>query len=225
MTASPQGPPEGTTAMTAPALDLYDIACLAGGPDRVVDTALVALVGSGRLRVHSPGQLATTDLVRRHPVEAAVLDAVGPTGHRSVDTIRWRVHDDDRLLEVGHRLQQAGLLGRTGAVVVLLHGHRRALAPTRAGRRVLGELKARAMAGGQYELVRVALEGPQQPGNRLRAEIFERPPTTVPPPRPGHRSRGVDHSDPHLAAYRTGGSAAAAGAYLSRSHWNASGAP
>jgi hypothetical protein len=189
--------------MTAPVLDLYDIAGLAGGPDRVVDTALVALVEAGRIGVHSPGQLATTDLVRRHPVEAAVLDAVGPTGHRSVDTIRWRVHDDDRLLEVCHRLQRAGLLGRTGAVVVLLHGHRRALAPTRAGRRILRELRDRAAAGGQTELVRVALEGPHQPGNRLRTEIFERPETTLPPPRPGHRSRGVDHSDPHLAAYRT----------------------
>ena len=212
--------------MTAPVLDLYDIAYLAGGPDRVVDTALVALVEAGRIRVHSPGQLATTDLVRRHPVEAAVLDAVGPTGHRSVDTIRWRLHDDERLLQVGHRLQRAGLVGRTGAVVVLLHGHRRALAPTHAGRRVLGELRSRAAVSGQTELVRVALEGPQQLGNRLRTEIFERPMTTLPPPRPGHRSRGVDHSDPHLAAYRTGGSAAAAGAYLARaSHGNASGAP
>jgi hypothetical protein len=212
--------------MTAPVLDLYDIAYLAGGPDRVVDTALVALVEAGRIRVHSPGQLATTDLVRRHPVEAAVLDAVGPTGHRSVDTIRWRMHDDERLLQVGHGLRQAGLVGRTGAVVVLLHGHRRALAPTHAGRRVLGELRSRAAVSGQTELVRVALEGPQQLGNRLRTEIFERPMTTLPPPRPGHRSRGVDHSDPHLAAYRTGGSAAAAGAYLARaSHGNASGAP
>jgi hypothetical protein len=201
--------------MTAPVLDVYDIACLAGGPDRVVDTAVVALVEAGRIRVHSPGQLATVDLVRRHPVEAAILDAVGPTGHRSVDTIRWRLHDDDRLLEVCHRLRRAGLLGRTGAVVVLLHGERRALAPTHAGRRVLRELRDRAVAGGQTELVRVALDGPQQLGNRLRAEIFERPSTTLPPPRPGHRSRGVDHSDPHLAAYRTPrGGTTDAGAFI-----------
>jgi hypothetical protein len=204
--------------MTAPVLDLYDIAYLAGGPDRVVDTALVALVEAGRIRVHSPGQLATTDLVRRHPVEAAVLDAVGPTGHRSVDTIRWRLHDDERLLQVGHRLRRAGLVGRTGAVVVLLHGHRRALAPTHAGRRVLGELRSRAVASGQTELVRVALDGPQELGNRLRSEIFHRPATTVPPPVPGHRSRGVDHSDPHLAPYRTGGSAAASGAFGTVKH-------
>ena len=101
--------------MTAPELDVYDIACLAGGPNRVVDTALVALVRGGRLRVHSPGQLATADLSRRHPVEAAVLDAVGPTGHRSVDTICWRLVEDDRLLDIGRRLHKAGLLGRLSA--------------------------------------------------------------------------------------------------------------
>jgi hypothetical protein len=202
--------------MTAPVLDLYDIAHLAGGPDRVVDTALVALVEGGRIRVHFPGQLATTDLVRRHPVEAAVLDAVGPTGHRSVDTIRWRLHDDERLLHVGDRLRRAGLVGRTGAVVVLLHGHRRALAPTHAGRRVLAELRSRAVASGQTELVRVALDGPQELGNRLRSEIFDRPATTLPPPVPGHRSRGIDHSDPRLAAYRPGGSATAAGPFIDR---------
>src|SRR5829696_7391544 len=110
--------------MTAPALDVYDIAFLTGGANRAVETAIVALVEAGRLRVHSPGQLATADLTRRHPVEAAVLDAVGPTGHRSVDTILWRLLDDDRLLEVGHRLRRKGLVGRTGAVVPL-HGHRR----------------------------------------------------------------------------------------------------
>ena len=203
-----------TGRSTSPQPDVYDIACLAGGPDRVVDTAVVALVEAGRIRVHSPGQLATVDLARRHPVEAAVLDAVGPTGHRSVDTIRWRLHDDDRLLEVCRRLRRAGLLGRAGAAVVLLHGHRRTLAPTRAGRRVLREVHSRAADSGRSELMRVALRGRQQLGDRLRAEIFERPTTTLPPARPGRRSRGVDHSDPHLVAYRTGGSAAAAGAFL-----------
>ena len=54
-------------------LDLYDIAYLAGGPERVVDTALVALVESGRVRVHAPGELAAAVPDRRHPVEAACL--------------------------------------------------------------------------------------------------------------------------------------------------------
>jgi len=43
------------TMSRSPDLDVYDIACLAGGAERVVDTALVALVESGRVRVHAPG--------------------------------------------------------------------------------------------------------------------------------------------------------------------------
>src|SRR3954447_10034350 len=104
------------------ALHVYDIAFLAGGITRVVDTAVVALLRSGRLRLHSPGSFATAELSRRDAVEAAVLDAVGPTGHRSVDTIRWRLLDDDRLLDVGRRLRAAGLVARTDSVARHVRG-------------------------------------------------------------------------------------------------------
>jgi hypothetical protein len=216
-----QGPPSSTphegqivmTASGASDLDVYDIAFLAGGPARVVETAVVAMLRTGRLRLHSPGQLATADLSRRHPVEAAVLDAVGPTGHRSVDTIRWRVVDDDRLLEVGRRLRSAGLVGRAAGVLGVLHGDHRALAPTRAGRGALRVLRTRA-ASGDAEVMRVALDGQEgMSDQRLRHEIFECPRTTLEAAGPGRRSRGIDHSDPQLAAYRTGGSAAAGGGY------------
>jgi hypothetical protein len=195
------------------ALDLYDIAFLAGGPARVVDTAVVGLVRSGRLRLRSPGYLATAELTRRHPVEAAVLDAVGPMGHRSVDTIRWRAIEDDRLLDVGRRLRGAGLLGRLGGLVRFVHGDRPALAPTHSGRLALRAF-ARLPHGEDPEAVRVALGGPEcMADQRRRRDIFEPPTTALVPPRPGHRSRGVDHSDPQLAAYRTGGTAATAGVF------------
>jgi hypothetical protein len=192
--------------MTAPALDVYDIAFLAGGPNRAVETAIVALMRGGRLRVHSPGQLATTDLSRRHPVEAAVMDAVGPTGHRSIDTICWRLVEDDRLLDIGRRLHKAGLLGRLGGALSVLHHDRRALAPTRAGRRALHEASARPTFA-DPEVVRVALGGREaMTETKLRADIFERPATTLGLGKPGHRSRhDIDHSDPKLAAYRTHG--------------------
>jgi hypothetical protein len=191
-------------------LDVYDVAFLAGGLDRVVDTAVVALVRAGRVRVHSPGHLATADLARRHPVEAAVLDAVGPTGHRSVDTIRWRVLDDDRLLDVGRRLQRAGLLSRR--LLRFSHGDH-VPAPTREGRRALRAVREEP-GGGDAEVRRVALDGREAMSDaRLRAEIFEPPTTSLTPPRAGHRSHDVDHSDPKLAAYRRGGSASAAGVY------------
>ena len=200
--------------MTAPELDVYELAFLAGGPNRAVETAIVALVRAGRLRVHSPGQLATADLSRRHPVEGAVLDAVGPIGHRSIDTICWRLVEDDRLLDIGRRLHKAGLLGRLGAAVSVLHHDRRALAPTRAGHRILRELGDQP-ALGDAEAVRIALGGREAMTDpRLRAAIFERPVTTLGPNAPRRGRHDIDHSDPRLAAFRaraTGNSGAPTG--------------
>jgi hypothetical protein len=194
-------------------LDIYDFAFLAGGHTRTVETAIVALVLEGRLRVHAPGQLASVELSRRNPVEAAVIDACPPIGHRSVDTICWRLLDDDRVLDIGRRLHQDGLLGRMSAAVSVLHGVHRGLAPTRAGHRVLHDA-ANQPPPGHPEAIRVALGGREAMIDaRLRAAIFELPITTLGPPG-GRRTHGIDHSDPRLAAYRTGGTAASAGAFL-----------
>jgi hypothetical protein len=200
------------TSASPPSLDVYDVAFLAGGSGRLVDTAVVGLVLTGRLRVHSTGQLATVDLTRRHPVEAAVLDAVGPTGHRSVDTICWRLRDDDRLAAVGVRLRSQGLLGRPGVPHRRAEDHRSSHL-TRLGHRTLSAWVEKPR---DTEELRVALGGRGAMADHLlRAEIFEPPCTSLTPPGPHGRSRDVDHSDPHLAAYRTGGTAAAAGVYLS----------
>ena len=106
-----------------------------------------------------------------------------------------------------------GLLGRAGGVVRLLHGDRPALGATHAGRRVLHALREQPGTG-DPEAFRVALSGPAgMSDQRLRAEIFDPPSTALAPPRSGRRSRAIDHSDPLLAAYRTGGTAASAGAF------------
>lgn len=209
------------TAAAAPsALDVYDIAFLAGGPDRVVETALVVLVESGRVRVHAPGELAAVSMTRRHPVEAAVLDAVGDRGHRSVDTITWRLAGDERLTGLADPLMAAGLLRRR-----LRPGHP-AWTPTHAGHQTLVGLAARspahrALDGGSG--LAVALHGRAGMTDRRRcSEIFERSLTTLGPPGRRH-SHDIDHSDPRLAAYRTGGTAASAGAYLGVT--NGGGAP
>ena len=102
-----------------PDLDVYDIAFLAGGAERVVDAALVALVESGHVRVYAPGELVVVEPSRTHPVEAAVMDAVGAEGHRSIDTIRSRLADDARIGALGRSLCSAGLLRRR-----LRFGHR-----------------------------------------------------------------------------------------------------
>src|SRR3982750_4043667 len=51
-------------------LDVYEVAFLAGGPDRVVDTALVALVETGRVRVQRAGELSVVDDRPGPPAEA-----------------------------------------------------------------------------------------------------------------------------------------------------------
>lgn len=186
-------------------LDLYDVAFLPGGPDRVIDTALVAPVESGRVRVHAPGELAVVHPGRQHPVEAALMDAVGTQGHRSVDTIRWRLAGDDRLRERERTLAAAGLLRRRPTLV------RRAAAAGRAttssGRRALLEARRAApmpaLDGGAA--MTVALDGREAlPDTALRQAIFERP---VPPlPRSsglGRRLRAAVRRDPEHGIYRT----------------------
>jgi hypothetical protein len=169
--------------MTPDSLDVYEISCLAGGPDRMVDTALVSLVESGRVRVTSPGCLSTASLLRRHPVEAAVLDAIGPTGHQPVDTVRWRLGTDERILDVSRRLRDEGLLSAGGSLVPAVRRSRWRLTPTYAGRHVLHELRdappVDGVAGGTSAMV-VALHGRERmPDQALCRSIFEAPPAPV----------------------------------------------
>jgi hypothetical protein len=202
--------------MTTTDLDLYDVAYLAGGLDRVVDTAIVELVRRGALRVHRPGQLATADLARRHPVEAAVLDAVGPTGHRSVDTIRWRLLGDDRLVSVGRKLRDRGLVGR-GVAVRLRRGRPR-LALTRLGRKVLAQ--AGESSGIDAEILRVARDGRAAMADAtLRADIFQPPPTAPVVPR-SRRPKGWDSAE---IAARRAGVYGVAGAGTAGGGWDAGG--
>ena len=194
-------------ADTSRALDVYDIACLAGGPDRMIDSALVALVESGRVQVTSPGCLATVSLARRHPVEAAVLDAVGPTGHRSVETVRWRLATDDRILHVPRGLRDAGLLGAGGTVVPVARRSRWRLAPTYAGRHLLHELRddppADDVAGGTSAMT-VALHGRERmPDQALCASIFEPPPSPVAAGLRGKPPPELDYADGWDVARRT----------------------
>ena len=57
-----------------------------------------------------------------------MLDAVGPRGHPTVDTIRWRLTDDARITGIGPALAADGLLRRR-----TLRGPA-AWSPTRTGR-------------------------------------------------------------------------------------------
>ena len=122
--------------------DLYEVAYLAGGPRRAVEAAVVALIEDGRLRVtRSTGELHVVDARRRHPVEAAVLDATGPTARRSVDGVAWRVRKDARLAALADGLQRAGLVSRERA-----DGNRRVqrVTVTESGRQLFLRLRRAA---------------------------------------------------------------------------------
>jgi hypothetical protein len=157
-------------------IDVYAIACLAGGPVRAVDTAVVTLLAGGRLRVEETGELRTAALRYGHPLEAAVLDAVGGRARRSVHTVRYRCADDERLTGLVDGLVSAGLL-RAGRV------HR----ITGSGRLVLRTARARAEDGEPW---RVALGGLDALADQdLRRRVFDVP---RPPHRIGHGYLDLD---------------------------------
>ena len=84
--------------------DLYEIACLAGGLRRVVDTAVVALVESGVVKVRLTGELYAEGLRRGHPVERGPR-RLGARG-RSIETLRRRALEDERVRAVADRLER-----------------------------------------------------------------------------------------------------------------------
>jgi len=158
--------------------DLYDIAFLAGGVHRVAEAALVALVEDGRVRAQPTGELAVVDPHRRHPVEAAVLDLIGPRPRRSAGTVRWRAGDDERLTAVADRLVAAGLLRGPHRWRPIRRQGGPAL--TSAGRDLLRRWLARPESE-LSEAALVALRG-------LGALRDERVRSAVTPPRPVRRS-------------------------------------
>ena len=136
--------------MTSTRTDTYDLALLAGGPGRAVDTAIVALLGRGLLHVDGGGLLRTAGTAPVHPVEAAVHELVGDGPRRSAATVRARAEDDPRVLALTERLVAAGLL-RTRWL-----GWSPSPVPTAAGRRLLAEARRQPVLA---EDVRVALDG------------------------------------------------------------------
>lgn len=159
-------------------LDVYEVAFLAGGRRRLVETALAALVASGRVAVLADGALRSVVAIRSDPVEAAVLDAVGGRGRRSVETVHWRLADDVRISAVGARLAAAGLLREA----VLRPGRR--LVPTAAGRRAVDRLRRDGAAGrtDPSDPLRVAVDGPAAvPDPALRDALHRRRRPPAPP--------------------------------------------
>ena len=191
--------------------DLYEVAYLAGGPRRAVEAAVVALIEDGRLRVtRSTAELHVVDPRRRHPVEAAVLDAAGPRARRSIDGIAWRVRTDARLVALADGLRQAGLVSRRGGVHATAERTWTAVGLTRAGRRELRRLRSEPPAVGSSEALAVALGGPGAWADAERRAAVFAPPRPYVPADPGPSVREVRRS--HSGVYAHGAGAGWAGA-------------
>ena len=140
--------------MTSTRTDTYALAHLAGGPPRVADTAVVALLGRGLLRAEGGSLLATAGTRTGHPVEDAVLALTGDSPRRSALTVRVRLTEDPRVAALTERLVADGLLRRDPWA--WLGGSRPAHVPTAAGRRALAEARRQPVLADD---VRVALDG------------------------------------------------------------------
>jgi hypothetical protein len=184
-------------------LDVYDMAVLAGGLPRLVDTAIVAMVESGRVRVEPSGEFHADTSSSPHPVEAALLDAVGTRGYRSVEGICRRFLHDRRLDSEFRHLTGDGLVRR--AYPARLVGKTRAHT-TAAGRRALQEFADHAPADGG-SAVQVALHGREAMPDRLRHQIFDRDPVFLPPRSARRPSHEIDPSELAQAAHRPGAQA------------------
>ena len=168
--------------MTAPqtlatAYDVYEVAFLAGGPRRAVDTAVVALVESGRVRVSRlSGELSVVEHRRRHPVEAAVLDVVGQQGEWSIDTVHRRLESDERLRSLGQRLERDGLVSPAASHSRIRMGHWQLLSLTGEGRRILRQLRSDPppdRVAGDTSAMAVALTGTGHMADRVvHATVF-----------------------------------------------------
>ncbi len=182
-------------------LDLYDVAVLAGGLPRLVDTALVAMVESGRVRVDASGEFHADATSSAHPVEAAMLDAIGSRGYRSVHGIGARFLHDRRLDHEFRHLTSDGLVRRAypARLVGKTHAH-----TTAAGRRALEQFAERPPADGGNAVL-VALHGRDaMPDHRLHDEIFG-PRAVVLASRSARRpSHDVDPSELGHPTYRAG---------------------
>jgi hypothetical protein len=103
---------------------MYDIAYLAGGPQRVADSALIALRERKAITISSAGVRAGTARPRQR-LERAVVALCPRNTSRGLISLRSAVLSSPEVREIRSRLTTQGLLSR--------FCHR----PTRAGRRQL----------------------------------------------------------------------------------------
>ncbi|MEU3626652.1 hypothetical protein BS329_24560 [Amycolatopsis coloradensis] len=88
----------------------YELAYLAGGPDRVVDTAIAALVDRGTLRISSSRKLQLAGPVPADPIEQAVAKSARPGHNSTTRGIRDRLRMSGPMQALGKDLEARGLV-------------------------------------------------------------------------------------------------------------------
>ncbi|WP_326846891.1 TIGR04222 domain-containing membrane protein [Streptomyces kaniharaensis] len=100
---------DGLRPPEAVGIGLYETAYLAGGPDRVIELALVLMAGRGRLHLAHTGWTTVVDPRGRSRLERAIIATVGPDGQCRTDELRRAMAEHPTVLEIGTRLSLAGL--------------------------------------------------------------------------------------------------------------------
>ncbi|SFW89230.1 TIGR04222 domain-containing membrane protein [Amycolatopsis australiensis] len=91
---------------------VYELAFLAGGPDRAADAAIAALVERGQLRVGSSKQISRAGTRPAEPLERAVFDLAKSA---TTATIRAYTRDSAAMRALEDGLDQRGLLASPAA--------------------------------------------------------------------------------------------------------------
>ncbi|MDT7799734.1 MAG: hypothetical protein QOI78_3167 [Actinomycetota bacterium] len=91
---------------------VYELAFLAGGPDRAVDAAIAALVERGQLRVNSYKQISQAGSRPIEPLERAVADVAQL---KTTATIRAQVRGSAAMRALEDGLDRRGLLASAAA--------------------------------------------------------------------------------------------------------------
>ncbi|GAA2100421.1 hypothetical protein GCM10009759_33250 [Kitasatospora saccharophila] len=89
---------------------LLDVAFLAGGPARAVDTALVRMEREGRVVVSRARRVTVTDDRTSDPVERVLVTAVGGRAGRDLSVLRASVTGSPEVQRIGDGLAARGLM-------------------------------------------------------------------------------------------------------------------
>lgn len=101
----------GHSSQPVRSLDMDELAYLAGGPRRVVETALARLLTAGELRTSRRGTVqATAATSSLNPVDRAVITDSQRYTNRTVNLLIPAVAKDDAVTAIGRRLEEMGLV-------------------------------------------------------------------------------------------------------------------